>query len=1073
MSAISFAELTATSYMNDIFADAGPPAWMSALDSMLEDNTSGSATPRKMRAAMELGLIVDGNGLKSDGSRGAPQASIPRHEPIWLSLVDMVEETTHMHTTIGIEAEAHGVAAAHSYDARIEAARKLVGNHEALLYDVSHPQPRTQQVLERVPESSRIYADQALLECARRLIGPRPGYESLEVRCDTSNPMQANAWATVWRYLQTRIQSKPEQKPGRPPDMSPEAATAMLAVLEEIAHTSLTLALKHSTPHWLMLHDALEERESSGAPAEGAAAAHAHMAREAAARKLIGNHARVLRDLCNPNPITNIEGKLLTQLELERVGVGCASYADEVLRETARRLLGRRAGLELLEVQPDPSNEAQTAAWSATVEYLCGRLQATDEQKPGRPPDMPPAAAAAMKAVLREVSRPRARLDASRLWAGLEVLLQQGAGFESEAEGAAAHFPHVARQEAAARLAGNRAKVLADICNPSPTDNIYGKELTQLKLERVHPRLSPHVDELMRETVRRLLGKRAGSRALEAHLQLHNDEQRTTWQKAATYLIDRIQFTPEQKPGREPDMSFVAGNATRAVLAEIRQAALTATIAATAPHWEMLRKALDKGATTAATREAMESTALGIPFHYRESAARKLVGNHVNVLRDVCNPSATHNIYGKPLTQLELVRVDVSLAPYADEVLRETARRLLGRRAGLELLEVQPDPSNEAQTAAWSATVEYLLGRIQSTEDQKPGRTPDLEYHVSGAMKATLEEVADVPVRAMCQQAAPQWAKLRRIVRLHPETQASFLGGPHLAAIGPADALNEPQDLSQVELAHPTDKEEAAKLVLTYYEDILHEAIIQMMKTQRVKTQFMSRVKHASYFPPEEMMQLPKIDRKHLGHLEPALRELACSLVGNRPGVQELMPSWDQENPEQMAARLYFSAFAHHYVPLMVNANEKVAKVLRSALVALVRYSGLSVPPNHWVLDRVPMPPGSPEQTPRKIRPSMQTQTTPALIRSPDMRIPGSPDRLRSAPGSAEQGGSGKEAQVAFSRGVSGYGYSSQPTSAQPRAPSRQGSLSVEAFSRLAAYPPSENHNSSPYGESFRTKRNA
>ena len=721
--------------MNDIFADAGPPAWMSALDSMLEDNTSGSATPRKMRAAMELGLIVDGNGLKSDGSRGAPQASIPRHEPIWLSLVDMVEETTHMHTTIGIEAEAHGVAAAHSYDARIEAARKLVGNHEALLYDVSHPQPRTQQVLERVPESSRIYADQALLECARRLIGPRPGYESLEVRCDTSNPMQANAWATVWRYLQTRIQSKPEQKPGRPPDMSPEAATAMLAVLEEIAHTSLTLALKHSTPHWLMLHDALEERESSGAPAEGAAAAHAHMAREAAARKLIGNHARVLRDLCNPNPITNIEGKLLTQLELERVGVGCASYADEVLRETARRLLGRRAGLELLEVQPDPSNEAQTAAWSATVEYL--------------------------------------------------------------------------------------------------------------------------------------------------------------------------------------------------------------------------------------------------------------------------------------------------------------------------------------------------LGRIQSTEDQKPGRTPDLEYHVSGAMKATLEEVADVPVRAMCQQAAPQWAKLRRIVRLHPETQASYLGGPHLAAIGPADALNEPQDLSQVELAHPTDKEEAAKLVLTYYEDILHEAIIQMMKTQRVKTQFMSRVKHASYFPPEEMMQLPKIDRKHLGHLEPALRELACSLVGNRPGVQELMPSWDQENPEQMAARLYFSAFAHHYVPLMVNANEKVAKVLRSALVALVRYSGLSVPPNHWVLDRVPMPPGSPEQTPRKIRPSMQTQTTPALIRSPDMRIPGSPDRLRSAPGSAEQGGSGKEAQVAFSRGVSGYGYSSQPTSAQPRAPSRQGSLSVEAFSRLAAYPPSENHNSSPYGESFRTKRNA
>jgi len=410
-------------------------------------------------------------------------------------------------------------------------------------------------------------------------------------------------------------------------------------------------------------------------------------------------------------------------------------------------------------------------------------------------------------------------------------------------------------------------------------------------------------------------------------------------------------------------------------------------------------------------------------------------------------------------------------------VLRETARRLLGRRAGLELLEVHPDPSNEAQTAAWSATVEYLLGRIQSTEDQKPGRTPDLEYHVSGAMKATLEEVADVPVRVMCQQAAPQWAKLRRIVRTHPETPASYLGGPHLVAIGPVDDLNPPQDLSSVELAHPADKEVAAKLVMTYYEDILHEAIIQMMKTQRVKTQFMSRIKHASYFPPEEMMNLPKIDRKHLGYLEPALRELACSLVGNRPGVQELMPSWDQENPVQTAARMYFSAFAHHYVPLMVNANEKVAKIVRSALVALVRYSGLTVPPNHWVLDRAPMPPGSTEQTPMKIRPSLQTQTTPALVRSPDLRISGSPVPLRSGPSSSEQSGSGKEAQVGWfaddSRGVSGYGYSSQPTSAQLRGPTRQGSLNVEAFSRLAAYPPSENHNSSPYGESFRPKRNA
>ena len=40
---------------------------------------------------------------------------------------------------------------------------------------------------------------------------------------------------------------------------------------------------------------------------------------------------------------------------------------------------------------------------TATARYLCGRIQSTPEQKPGRAPDMSPAAAAAMKVVLMEV----------------------------------------------------------------------------------------------------------------------------------------------------------------------------------------------------------------------------------------------------------------------------------------------------------------------------------------------------------------------------------------------------------------------------------------------------------------------------------------------------------------------------------------------------------------------------------------------------------------------------------------------------------------------------------------------
>jgi hypothetical protein len=102
----------------DFMVDTGaPPAWQTAISSMLDMNDeSGGPTSkaqRKLRAAMELGLIVDGDGLRSDGTRGAPQASIPEHEPFWHSLIVMLEEATQMHESFGFEIEACGVAASH------------------------------------------------------------------------------------------------------------------------------------------------------------------------------------------------------------------------------------------------------------------------------------------------------------------------------------------------------------------------------------------------------------------------------------------------------------------------------------------------------------------------------------------------------------------------------------------------------------------------------------------------------------------------------------------------------------------------------------------------------------------------------------------------------------------------------------------------------------------------------------------------------------------------------------------------------------------------------------------------
>eukprot|EP00966_Prymnesium_polylepis_P225694 5220775-Prymnesium_polylepis.1 len=86
-------------------------------------------------------------------------------------------------------------------------------------------------------------------------------------------------------------------------------------------------------------------------------------------------------------------------------------------------------------------------------------------------------------------------------------------------------------------------------------------------------------------------------------------------------------------------MSAEAGAAMKAVLAEVCAWAPIALMLETMPHGMEADGA-------AATHSAAA----------REEAACKLIGNHVNVLKDVANPSADKNIIGVPLTQLELKR---------------------------------------------------------------------------------------------------------------------------------------------------------------------------------------------------------------------------------------------------------------------------------------------------------------------------------------------------------------------------------------------------------------------------------
>lgn len=120
---------------------------------------------------------------------------------------------------------------------------------------------------------------------------------------------------------------------------------AMKAVLNEVGGTYT----------WEPLQDYVEHTGASEW-ADGAAARHSREARQEAASKMIGNHFRLLKDVCNPSTTTNTDGVALTQLELVRVDSKMAAHMDSALQEVARRLLGIGPPGML-----NPSNEASEA----------------------------------------------------------------------------------------------------------------------------------------------------------------------------------------------------------------------------------------------------------------------------------------------------------------------------------------------------------------------------------------------------------------------------------------------------------------------------------------------------------------------------------------------------------------------------------------------------------------------------------------------------------------------------------------------------------------------------------------
>merc|ERR1712050_84357 len=125
---------------------------------------------------------------------------------------------------------ATGVAAKHEQTARLEAARKLITNRQAVLNDICNPARKSEsKIIEVVPAHLAVDVENGMRETARRLLGnvammpiqrpPRDGGE---------------AWVSMAKVMDARLQTSRDQCPDRKPDMSLAAGNSLRQVLKEV-----------------------------------------------------------------------------------------------------------------------------------------------------------------------------------------------------------------------------------------------------------------------------------------------------------------------------------------------------------------------------------------------------------------------------------------------------------------------------------------------------------------------------------------------------------------------------------------------------------------------------------------------------------------------------------------------------------------------------------------------------------------------------------------------------------------------------------------------------------------------
>lgn len=455
----------------------------------------------------------------------------------------------------------------------------------------------------------------------------------------------------------------------------------------------------------------------------------------------MANYARVVKDITNPGS-QNIDGKMLTQLQLKRVDPGQTLYVQHMLRAACCRLLGKESC--------GPSTVEEAWVWNAAAKFLGRRIQGSAAEMPDREPDMSSASAAAMRTVLGQI-------------------------------------------EVASKLIANREFLIKDITNPGPR-GVRGGSLSQRELKRLDAQHQPLVDAMLSEVSSRLLGK--GVQMITfASISDSAGEKVKVWAQAAAFLASRIQDS-SSNCDRPNDMSDAAARELRTTLGQLEAAHMLISNCATvaqditnlgekavgggeltqtnltrldskhkASVTEMLHavscRLLGQGVSGPSPQDSLvwaeaavylsgriQSSSGECPGRARDmsrnaaramrkvlgeiEASSRLMSNRENVSKDITNPGPS-GVLGGQLTQRNLKRVDSNQQASVDQMLRELCCRLLGKKTS--------EPSTPEEAQVWADAATFFSSRIQSSSFECQGRAADMSREAASALRMELSKI--------------------------------------------------------------------------------------------------------------------------------------------------------------------------------------------------------------------------------------------------------------------------------------------------------------------------------------------